>query len=323
MVYQDPSDGELLSAFLKTEDTAYLDELVRRHGPMVQRVCERVAGSICADDAAQAVFLAMVRRAESLAERPNIAGWLYRAAWNVASRSRRDLATRRANEREAARRRNVVAMPQPADDTMQQLHGAINALPEIYRDPIILHHLEGHTIEQVAGAMACPPGTVAARLSRGRLLLRRELEVRGIVLSIASLGSLLAAGEQSGYEGVFCVDWSARWAAMTPLPPAIPMTITRIVPDVVAASHSTLKAAVVSAAMTFGLPVAALGVVGVGYSTMVAKSEPEGGAQASSPDMGFDKKRDTSFTGGGFSTPEPATLLWLAPAVAALLKRRR
>ena len=214
MVWQEQTDGVLLGAFLRTQDAFFLDELVRRHGKMVLGVCRRVAGSACAEDAAQIVFISMLRRAESLSTRTNIGGWLYRAAWNVASRARRDAAARRANEIQAARQRPQPVASEFADDTAAELHRALNLLPDVYRDAIILHHLEGHTIEQVSRILEAPVGTVAARLSRGRQMLRAQMEANGIVVSSTTVAAILS---EELPECALYVDWSARSMAMATL----------------------------------------------------------------------------------------------------------
>lgn len=214
MVWQNRTDGELLDDFLATADAAFLDELVRRHGRMVLGVCRRVAGPSCADDAAQLVFLAMLRQAESLSQRSNISGWLYRAAWNVASRARRDAAVRRAHEVEAARCREDQCQPvEPADEQLALLHQAMNLLPAAYRDALVLHHFEGYTVEQVASVLGCPVGTAAARLSRGRMMLREHMELLGAALSVSAVGALLRDELIEQAELAF-VDWSARGVAV-------------------------------------------------------------------------------------------------------------
>ena len=214
MVWQEQTDGVLLGAFLRTQDTLFLDELVRRHGKMVLGVCRRVAGSACAEDAAQIVFISMLRRAESLSTRAHIGGWLYRAAWNVASRARRDAAARRANEIQAARQRPQPVASEFADNTAAELHRALNLLPDAYRDAIILHHLEGNTIEQVSRILEAPVGTIAARLSRGRQMLRAQMEANGIVVSSATLAVILS--DESPEAGcLLYVDWHTRSMAFS------------------------------------------------------------------------------------------------------------
>src|SRR5688500_7957195 len=182
------TDGELLDRWLAdTAEQWAFEEIVRRHGPMVLGVCRRVCGGRAgdADDATQLVFATLARRASSLAGRASLGGWLNRVAYHTARRLWRSAQVRARHERHAAqsRRPTAAAPPEAGVLLIEEVYLAMESLPDEYREPIVLHHIEGHTVEEAALLMDCRVGTVASRLSRGRELLRKRLERRGIALS--------------------------------------------------------------------------------------------------------------------------------------------
>jgi RNA polymerase sigma factor (sigma-70 family) len=178
------TDGQLLKEFTADQSNRQaFDQIVRRYWPMVYRICLRHCGvAQDAEDAAQNVFMALADRASDLQARTCLAGWLHRTASYTAQRWRRDSETRRRHERQAGELRPDTesgGAGLEAREPLDELHRALGALPEDYRNALILHHFEGYTIEQVAELLATRPGTVAARLSRGRAMLRERLEVLG------------------------------------------------------------------------------------------------------------------------------------------------
>jgi RNA polymerase sigma factor (sigma-70 family) len=172
-------DGQLLEQFVERRDEAAFAELVRRHGPMVLGVCRRVLGNHAdADDAFQAAFLVLVRKAGSLVTRPVLGDWLHGVARRTAQNARLAAARRRAKEQAAAR---AEAAPEPRNDWLPLLDEALGRLPEKYRLPVVLCDLEGRTRREAAGMLGWPEGTVAGRLARGRALLAKRL-LRGAQL---------------------------------------------------------------------------------------------------------------------------------------------
>ena len=143
-----------------------------------------------ADDAFQATFLVLVRKAKSLDRPEQVAGWLHRVALRVARKARAERARRHAREEVIV----DVAMPTPHEDTRalrQELDEELDRLPEKYRLPIVLCELEGRTLDEAAQLLGWPKGTVAGRLSRGRDLLRRRLSRRrGLILPLFLVGGL-------------------------------------------------------------------------------------------------------------------------------------
>ncbi len=197
----DPSaDGTLLARFATGDDAAF-DELVRRHGPMVLGVCRRLLPDAAdADDAFQAVFLVLVRRAGRVAGRPALGPWLYRVAvWTAHNQRRR-------NARRAAVREPLPdAVPDPAPDVAAlriDLDEAILALPERYRTPVVLCHLQGWSRRDAARHLGCPEGTLSALLSRALAKLRHRLQGCDPALSLAVTGvAAVAPGLASATTG--------------------------------------------------------------------------------------------------------------------------
>ena len=154
---------------------------------MVLRVCYQVLGdSHDAQDAFQATFLVLARKARSVRKYDSVASWLYGVADRVARRARAEAARRRAHER---RRSELTALElesvgdQTRSETWPELHEEVASLPEKLRVPIVLCYLEGLTAEAAAQQIGCPRGTVLSRLSRARERLRERLTRRGVVLS--------------------------------------------------------------------------------------------------------------------------------------------
>jgi RNA polymerase sigma factor (sigma-70 family) len=190
------SDGQLVERFVRQRDEAAFEALFWRHGPMVLAVCRRLLGPADAEDAFQATFLILVRKAASIGRREAVGAWLYRVAYRVALRAR-------------AAARPVVELPAegpPAADDEESvawrdvrplLDEAIDSLPAKYRAPVVLCYLQGKTNEEAARELGCPKGTVAVRLMRARERLRRRLGRRGLLLSAALLGTVLAGRAQA------------------------------------------------------------------------------------------------------------------------------
>jgi RNA polymerase sigma factor (sigma-70 family) len=194
-VVGDLKDSQLLQRFLTGRDgadQAAFSALVERHGPMVLRVCRQVLGNPHdAQDAFQATFLVLARKAGSVRDAESLASWLHGIALRVAMRARANESLRKVHERRCATMREkeweskaVVVESHP------ELHEEIARLPRRFRELVVLCYLEGLTSEEAALRIGCPPGTVWSRLSRAREHLRRSLVRRGVAFPAA----LMAAG---------------------------------------------------------------------------------------------------------------------------------
>ena len=188
------SDAQLLSCFAERRDAAAFEALVRRHGPMVLGTCLRVLGDTHdAEDAFQAVFLVLVRKAASVTSRATVGGWLYGVAYRTA------LAARTKRKRRRAREKQVEAMPDTAvepDDTWSELRPLLDRelsrLPEKFRVPVVLCDLEGLPRRQVARQLGLPEGTLSSRLHTARRTLAQRLSRYGFALSGGALAAALS-----------------------------------------------------------------------------------------------------------------------------------
>ena len=200
----DRTDGQLLERFAtdRGEPAALaFAAIVERHGPMVLRVCRVVLRDEHeAQDAFQATFLVLVKKARSLWVRDSLGPWLHQVALRAAKCSWSARARRRGHERRAAE----MASGRIVDDgdragLAEALHEEVERLPRRYRDPIVLCDLGSVTHEAAARHLGCPVGTVKSRLARGRSLLRSRLVRRGLaptsgLLVATSAGSAMPPG---------------------------------------------------------------------------------------------------------------------------------
>ena len=189
------TDGQLLGEFLRTHDGAAFAALVRRHGPMVLGVCRRVVGDPhAAEDAFQAVFLVLARRAAAVRPREQVGNFLYGVAYRTALKARALRARRRAVETQ------VDPMPHPeakSADVWPDLQPVIDAelarLPDKFRLPVVLCDLEGRPQREVARQLGLPPATLANRLASARRTLAKRLTDRGVTLSGGALATAVSA----------------------------------------------------------------------------------------------------------------------------------
>jgi len=188
------TDGELLECFISRRDEPAFEVLVRRHGPMVLGVCRRVLGSWHdAEDAFQATFLVLARKASRVAPRELVGHWLYGVAWRTAAKARVIALRRRAHEAKAGLRQREDTPGEAVEaDVRPLLDQELSRLPERYRLPIVLCDLQGRARAEAARQLGVPEGTVSSRLARGRDLLRQRLVRRGVTLGVTALAALLA-----------------------------------------------------------------------------------------------------------------------------------
>ncbi len=188
------TDGQLLGGFLDERDEKAFTLLVRRHGPMVWGVCRRLlTHHQDAEDAFQATFLVLVRKATSIVPRDRVANWLYGVAYQTALKARALAVRKKAREKQTA------CMPEPVfpvadgcNDLQPLLDEELSRLPDKYRSAVVLCELEGKTRKEAATLLGWPEGTVAGRLARARALLAKRLARRGVALSGHALAAVLA-----------------------------------------------------------------------------------------------------------------------------------
>ena len=267
------TDGQLLASFIDQKDEAAFEALVRRHGPMVFGVCRRVVRNHHdAEDAFQATFLVLARKASSVRPRERVANWLHGVALRTAMKAKAMTAKRRGREKQ------VTEMPEPEAAQQDQwrdlqplLDQELNGLPENYRLPILLCDLEGKTIKEATQQLGWPQGTLAGRLARGRKLLAKRLANRGVVLSAGSLAAVVSQNAASAAVPTSLMSSTVKAAAMIAAGQA---TVAGVVPAKVAAlTEGVMKAMLLSKlkAATMLLVVATLsGAAGVIWHTQAA-----------------------------------------------------
>ena len=210
-----PTDRELLARFTAERSEDAFAELVRRHGTVVLSVCRRVTGHAQdAEDAFQAAFMVLARRAGQIAKPELLGNWMYGVAYRTALEARN--ARRRVKEQHA-----VSAMPEPAaavpPDDVAELRAVIDEelamLPEKYRAAVVLCDLEGLRRKEAAGRLRVPEGTLSSRLAHARKVLAGRLSRRGVTASAAAIGSALSRDVAAVSVPHQLVMYTARAAA--------------------------------------------------------------------------------------------------------------
>jgi RNA polymerase sigma factor (sigma-70 family) len=189
------TDAQLLERFAVNRDEPAFAALMVRHGPMVLGLCRRLLhDAAAAEDAFQAAFLVLARKAGAIQRRPLLSAWLYGVTYKVAARLRGRTWKRRTRETSGVDLESVAANidPEPSD-LPPLLHQEVQRLPDKYRNPVVLCYLEGKTHEEAALLLHWPLGTVKGRLSRARDLLRSRLTRQGISTSEGMMATALAA----------------------------------------------------------------------------------------------------------------------------------
>jgi RNA polymerase sigma factor (sigma-70 family) len=201
-VVADLGDGELLDRFVTRRDEdgdEAFTMLVRRHGPMVFGVCRRILGSSHeAEDAFQAAFLVLARKANAIARRETLANWLFGVALRTAKDARARARRRRAWEERACELRVVhAAGDDPPEELRQILDEELARLPARFRVPVLLCELESLSRQEAARRLGIPEGTLSSRLARAKVLLRERLTRRGLGISTSLLSACMAQEAQA------------------------------------------------------------------------------------------------------------------------------
>jgi RNA polymerase sigma factor (sigma-70 family) len=286
----EPTDGQLLERFAATKEEAAFAALVRRHGPMVLGVCRRVLRNPDdAEDAFQATFLVLVRRAAFLDRRRPLSNWLYTVAYHTALRAKSTAARRRAEERQA------LDMPRADSETAAAwrelqpvLDEELHRLPDKIREPFILCYLQGKTNAEAARELGWPAGTVKSRLSRARDLLRQRLIRRGVVLSGGGLALALAENAAAAVPGGLAeatIQSALLFGAGSAAAPGV------VSAQAAALAEGVLNTMFVSKVKLAAFVVLTLGLVGLGVAAFSyhALAQKSGGADKS-PQAAKDKK---------------------------------
>jgi RNA polymerase sigma-70 factor (ECF subfamily) len=299
------ADAHLLSRFVVEQDQAAFAALVQRHGPMVWGVCRRVLHDAHeAEDAFQATFLVLARKARSLGKPESLGSWLYGVAYRTALHAKAEAARRRAPQGQ------VPALA--ADDPVEELIGReirlvldeeVNRLPSKYRAPFVLCYLEGQTHEEAARSLGCPRKTVTTRLTRARDRLRARLLRRGVTVSAGAFAAALSqnTGSAAGWP-MPGVDSTAQAATQFAAGKAAAAGVVSA--RVAALTKGVLTFMFVTQLRTAALCLLAVAVVGAGvaagaYRALAggpgparAEGAPSAAAEDAKKDKDGDKKTD-------------------------------
>jgi RNA polymerase sigma factor (sigma-70 family) len=272
------TDGQLLDCFIERRDEAAFEALVRRHGPMVLGVCRRVLGSVHdAEDAFQATFLVLARKAASLRSRELVGNYLYGVAYRTAQQARATIARRAARERQVEDMPDPHAPPEPPwRELLPRLDQELSHLPDKYRVPVVLCELEGKSRKEVARLLGLPEGTLSWRLARARKLLARRLARYGLALSGTALAAALS--ERAACAGVTSTLAAATARAAVLAAGGGALTAGVVPARVLALTEGVVKTMLLSklkavVAVAFVVCVGA-GALGLTFQTGAAQSPP-------------------------------------------------
>jgi RNA polymerase sigma factor (sigma-70 family) len=288
------TDAQLLERFSVGRDArgeAAFAELVARHGPMVLGVCNQILEDRhLAEDAFQATFLVLARRARTVSRSEWLGAWLHAVAARTA-RSARGRRARRLRREEDCMRivagSKIAERPStPPDEVIlageeaSVLHGEIARLPDAFRLPVVLCYLEGLTVHEAASRLRVSHGTVRSRMARAREKLRRGLMRRGIIAPAAALAALLDASPASAAVSAPLATLTTRAAVH------FAAGATRgawVAASAAALAHRVLRSMLVHRLVLAGAVVVLLAVV-AGGAGFAARALTSGGQPAKLPE---------------------------------------
>ncbi len=300
-----PGDAQLLEHYLRRRDEDAFATLVRRHGPMVLAVCRRLLSDPHdAEDAFQATFLVLVRKASSVGRPERLANWLYGVAYRVALKMRGHNARRHRHERPFV---DVPVGEAFADLVWRELRPTLDEelqrLPEKYRVPVVLCYLEGISKREAARQLGWPEGTLSTRLHQARLILRERLARRGLGLSVGVVAVALAQGAApaavpstlAAAAGAAASLVAAGQAALVPAP------VVALSEGVVRAMWWIKLKVVAAVLLAASLLAAGLGVVAL----YIPAATPECEAKAPAMPAAETPKKEAKAEGGGRTETVP------------------
>jgi RNA polymerase sigma factor (sigma-70 family) len=294
------TDGQLLEQFTSQKDEQAFDTLMQRYGPLVWGVCRRVLrDEHDAEDAFQATFLVLVRKARSVSKRDSVRSWLHGVALRTALRAKERQTSRQARERQAPPRQGDDPLANVVwDDLRPVLDEEVNRLPEKYRVPVILCYLQGLTNEQAARHLGCSRDTVATRLARARRRLYQRLTRRGLALSLGMLATLLSPSAASAVMPIGLTRATVRAAMLVVAGKAA--TAGTVSAPVVALTEGVIRSMFLSQVKTIGAVLVAMAAVatGAGVATYRGQAEqPAAKNEAPRPELAEHSKMGADLIG--------------------------
>lgn len=282
-----PTDGALLAEFLATRKQTAFTELVSRHGTMVHGVALRVlADHHEAQDVTQAVFLTLARKASALRQSESVGGWLHTVAWRTATDAQRSRCSRQRRE-EIAMRDQPTTTVAPPDAVLfrAELDAALNQLPERYRQPLVLFHLEERSLEETSQATGLNLNTLCTRLARARELLRKKLVRRGVAVgSVGALTTLLSAEAGAATLPATFVSATVKAAGLAAAGKlAVGVSAGTVSAHVAALTEGALHMLFWNTVKTAALTAVCVGVVGIGVVTAQRNTTTDAPAPTAQP----------------------------------------
>jgi RNA polymerase sigma factor (sigma-70 family) len=292
------TDAQLLERYLADRDEVAFEGLLRRHGPMVLGVCRRVLRNDAdAEDAFQATFLVLVRKAASVRPRGLVGNWLYGVAYRTSMKARAMNAKRRAKERAAGQSTRPPSKADPPGFDLQAvIDQEVSRLPAKYRTALVLCDLEGKTRAEAAGQLGCPDGTVATRLVKARSLLARGLTRRGVTLSAGGVALLLGRGAASAEVPAALLVSTMKTATSFAAGPAV--AAGAIPAGVVALTEGVLQTMSMNKIRLAVVTLLTAGVLAGG--TLLLSASPQAPAPQNKLDLGNDGVPQRAIPGRGF-----------------------
>lgn len=288
------SDGQLLDHFVRSQDENAFEQLLRRHGPMVLGVCRRILTQPDdAEDAYQATFLVLVRKAASIHPPEMVGNWLYGVACRTALKARAMAHERRVKEKQGDSMNRQPSIAGDAADAWTDLQDVLDdeleRLPEKYRALIVLCDIEGRSRKEVADALNLPEGTLSSRLATARKRLAQRLARRGITLSAGAIATLLTQN-----------------LASASVPPALNVTTLQsvsiflnastaagaIAPNVAALAEGVLKAMFLAKLKTVSTVIVLVGFLLAGVAALVSTGSDAQAQQTQQAAQAEGKKDD-------------------------------
>jgi RNA polymerase sigma factor (sigma-70 family) len=259
----DVPDRDLLARFVSSRDEEAFAEIVRRHGPMVLAACRRVTGRPHdADDAFQAAFLVLARRAAHINRPELLANWLYGVACRTALEAR---AARRRVEEHVVPAAPEPAAPTPPDDTAELrrvIDEELAKLPDKYRTAVVLCDLEGLPRAAAAAQLGIPEGTLSSRLAHARKVLAERLTRRGVTTGSAAVAAALVRDAMAvavPHNLTFTtVHAAVRFAPGIPSPPGVSPSVSSLTDGVLKTMLATRLR------QLFAVGLLTCGLIGVG-----------------------------------------------------------
>jgi RNA polymerase sigma factor (sigma-70 family) len=286
------SDRQMLERFVADRDEAAFEVLVARHGPMVLNVCKQLLRDPHdVEDAFQAVFLVLVRKAGMIRVEGSLGPWLYTVTHRIAVRARAN--RRRIAMREVAETAERAGSPPEdtldRDETARAIQEELANLPDRLSAPLVLCYLQGMTHELAASQLGCPLGTVRSRLSRGRARLLARMTRRGLTLSAAALVSALETNVRAAAVPpilrAMLIRLATEWAsgtAATVGAPGASASVAALLEGVL----NVMRIKKLAIAATVLLGAGALGLVIANRAVAVGGAQLQESAQSSSDPFG-------------------------------------